>query len=330
MARQGSHSSKKRGSVAEPSSSKVDAVIGPLGTVANVVGQAIMVGEWVLPVLGGAVGFLGFKRAKGVLNKPKDILQNTKVGAGTLSNAMLDGSFAVGSGIEMFGVARSYSQKMDSLKDMYTDMTGRKASQMSSDKHLPKAVAEAQAHVFKEHSIRGVLSSLGGALSLRSLLKGGSGTKTMIAWMVLPFASEGVNMLMGEAPVLHIYKGIADAHKRGEQIPAQTYAEFVLTASNDLQTRGASGKELAGKLAEQYAAVNAAPAAILNEVENGRMMQRIKVIVENGEVELPTQPQKINHAQALDGKQEQKVLGPETAKVVGRREGIEPSPALGA
>ncbi|MDE3017023.1 MAG: hypothetical protein KGI29_08925, partial [Pseudomonadota bacterium] len=210
-----------------------------------------------------------------------------------------------------------------------TDMTGKKAGNLMSERNVPKAVAEARSHLLKEHGIRGVLSSLGGLLSVHSLLKGGSGKKTMIAWMVLPFASEGVNLLMGEAPALHVYKGISDAHKRGEEIPQQTYADFVLVANKELQSRGTKGKELAGRLAAQYAAVHAAPAAILNEVENGRMLQRIKNIVESGEVALPSQPERAGHAKALEGKKEQPVLGPETARVMGRRE-AEPSPALGA
>lgn len=254
----------------------VDAVVGAAEKVESATGTFLGV-DFALFAAGGLAGVLGFKNAKEKLNKPKHFLESkTIAGKVTAYNALLDGSFVLGSALGAYGVVRSFNEKMESLKLMYADMTGKDVSEVSTNQVLtgevPKAVADARDHLKKEHGTRFAAQLTGLGLNLRGLLKGGGGMASMLGFMLPQAASMVVDAVMGESPVLHVYKGISNAYKNGEAIPVETYAEFVCAASPEFAKMGAENAITRG-VAEQLAAQKVSPAKILEMAENGKLIK---------------------------------------------------------
>ncbi|MDE3060448.1 MAG: hypothetical protein KGJ06_05505 [Pseudomonadota bacterium] len=268
-----------------------DAVAGTVGTVASVgmMGGmgALFAAGFSNKVLGGIARLAKSDRWQKRLAAPSEALhapvENPRFGLAPGNNRFgiaMDVAGSLMSGSQLYGVARSFSDKLDSLKQIYADMTGKNVSQVSTlsvlTGNVPKTVREARTHVLLEHGSRGFFSAAWGAISLRGLFKGsGIGMKT---GLFLGLANEGIDRVMGEAPVLHIYKGVSDAYKSGKTLSAQDYAMFTLAASDALRSHGKVGEAFAIELGKQYAAENAKPWEILKEIEKGILNQRIEKI----------------------------------------------------
>ncbi len=111
--------------------------------------------------------------------KAKEFLHNTQVGKGTLHSGIMYGSFTAMGAVATFGVANSFFKKLESLKMMYADMTGKDIRDVSTISvisgdlpNMPRAVAEARDHLLKEHSGRFLAQLVGFGLNLRGLVKG--------------------------------------------------------------------------------------------------------------------------------------------------------------
>ncbi len=267
----------------------------------SVAGIGMMGVEMGLPLLGGAVGLFGKagQKAKAVLNKPNLYLNpQAQVDAGHMTtgghinNAMMAG-FSV---ISTFGVAKGFSAGLDSLKHMNEAITGVPANKVSAmtlltSNNLPDVVLQARRHLLQEHLSRGAVNVLSLGLIGRSIMR----KKAMgMAEFLIPMGiGMGVDMMMGES-ALPFFAGVSNAHKAGEKIPAQAYAEFIVASSSDIKRRGPIGMRAARLIGEEAAAQQVAPGVLLAEIEaslqahkhgkKGAFDLRIDRAIEKGEM----------------------------------------------
>jgi len=267
-------------------------IVDAINTAATVGGVGVpMVANLALPALGGILGAIGLKGMQNKLGAPARYLDSTKITKNiSVGTALMEGSFVAMSGVEMYRVASSFTDKMESLKQMYADLTGKNPRRISTwslltaDK-VPPIVADARSHIIKEHGLRGILSSIGGIVSLRSMLgKGGKWASGI--FMGAQLGSVGVDFLMGEAPLLQIYKGLSDKSKQG-QLTAQDRAVLLVSASEELRKRGNVGMQFAQEIVGKYYANNATPAGMLKDVANGKLMQHVHDLINTHKVVHP-------------------------------------------
>lgn len=259
----------------------VDKVFSTVEPVLNVAGIADMGVTMLAPALGTLATKLKAPKLGAALNAPNNYLNpEAKVKAGELTlggklnNAMM-GTFA---GIAVFGVAKSFSEKMDALKHLQSDLTGVPVAQISTmgllmANDVPEMVKAARKHVMTEHLGRIATTGTGFALALRAIFRKKS--MGMKEFLIPTFAGLGVDMLMGES-VLSIYSGVKNAHGTGQPLDANAYSEFLMSASDDLKKRGAVGKRVSLALAEQYLAEDphVSPAKMVKDIESSLKFHR--------------------------------------------------------
>lgn len=249
--------------------------IAALRKVEGVVNIAGM-GDVALMILGGAAGLVRLHGVKEKLETPRKFLQSKNI-VGNINgyNLLLDGGFVLGSALGAYGVAKDFSEKLESLKLMYADMTGKDVRLVTAQEALtgkaPKAVVVAREHLKQEHGSRFIAQLTGLGFNLRGLLKGGGGMAGFLGFMIPMAASTAIDAFMGESPVLHIYKGISEAHKRGEDISVQAYAEFVCAADSRFKKLGVENP-VTLKVAEQLHTQKISPAMILKMAEAGQLV----------------------------------------------------------
>ncbi|MBY0408100.1 MAG: hypothetical protein K2Q01_10445 [Rickettsiales bacterium] len=249
-----------------------DPLMNTVEKVATVAGIGQMVTDLAIPLASGAASKMGFKKTSEFIHKPVEYLNpKAKVEKGEMTlgghinNVMMLG-FA---GISTYGVAKGFAQNVDSLKHMYSDMTGTPMDKISTmtlltSNNVPEMVKQARKHLLAEHMSRGGLGLVNLGLVVRSILRKKS--MGMVEFLVPMAAGFGIDFMMGNS-VLPYYAGVANAHASGQAIPKEAYAEFLLEASADLKRRGPVGARVAGALGAEFAAENASPGAILKEIE---------------------------------------------------------------
>jgi hypothetical protein len=228
----------------------------------------------------------------------------------SLGSTLMDGSFVLGSALGAYGVARSFSQKLDSLKEMEAAVTGKKVEDISTmavlTGNVPKVVAEARSHLIKEHGFRGLIEGAGLFLTARGFARGNIPMK---AFLIPQAASIGVDTLMGESPLLQVFKPINDAYKKHQTIAQETYAGLLLASSKELRDHGAVGEGIAMELASG-AYAKADPAKILKDADSGELMQHVREVIQANDQK---RQQAASPIQMV--KKERTVVGPHTQKI---------------
>jgi len=250
----------------------------------------------------------------------------SELGKGSVTHTLMNGAFIGMSALSMFGDARGFSQNLASLRQMYADMTGEDVKNVSSMKVLtgsvPEPVAAARAHMIKTFGVKQMFDVGNIALNVAMLIspKWGSGWKGMAAMIGTQVASTAVDGYMGES-ILPIHKAFSDAYKSGKEVPPEFYAAYLYAASAELRNRGEKGQEFATAVAQQYAAEHVSPGQLLNEIQNGKLMERIKAISGKADQAQVAQPAQEEPAQAsavsrLNGERtERPVVGKFTNKL---------------
>lgn len=255
----------------------VDPVMNGISTTGEMVGYGTLAADMALPLVGGAAGLIGMKGVKATLNAPSKFMSETKVGKSgrTLNTTVQDGLMLGFSAISAYGVAKGFSQNLDSLKHMYAEVTGVPVEKVSTISLLtgkvPEVVAEARSHFLKEYVSRGAISAAGLALIVRGIRKGGVG---LVEGLVPTFAGMGVDMLMGES-ALPYFAGVSNAFKAGQEIPPSAYAEFLMASSKELKSHGNVGRRVAMLLGDEYAQEKASPTQILREIEESLQAKKL-------------------------------------------------------
>lgn len=242
-------------------------------TGAEIAGGVQMVTELVLPVVVAPVaGWVAGDRARQWLRKPGEYLnpqdklaKGQMTPGGHLNNGMMFGFSAIAA----YGMARGFSQNLDSLRHMYAEMTGTRAENVSTlglltSGDAPELVKQARGHLLREYIGRGAVQALSLGLIGRAMWN--KKIMGMKEFLIPMGAGVGLDIVMGES-ALPFFAGVTNAHKAGQDIPPQAYAEFLLAADPDLKRRGAVGRRVAHALGVEYAAAHVSPTDILLKVE---------------------------------------------------------------
>jgi hypothetical protein len=220
----------------------------------------------------------------GMWSNVKGAVQNAPAQASKVSatHGMMNAAFIGMSALSMYGDAKTFSENLASLRQMYADMTGKDAKDVSTISLLtgkvPEPVAVARSHMIKTFGIKQALDVANIAANVALVFgRRGGGWKSIGAMMATSMASSAVDGVMGES-ILPVHKAFSDAYKAGREIPAEFYASYLYAASKDLNSRGEKGQQFAMQVAHEYASEHASPAQLLQEIENGKLVERIKNI----------------------------------------------------
>lgn len=225
-----------------------------------------------------------------------------------LGHTLMQGAWAAGSTISMATDARSLSKNLAGLKQMYRDMTGKNISTTGLlFGKVPPIIAAARSHLIKNTAIKEGTDAIGLLVNLRGLFdrRFNSSMKGMMAYMLPQFAAQGADMIMGES-VVPAYQAMKANFDRTQPMPAEYYATYIGELSADLKKRGGANSKFTKVIAEQYAAEHATPEQILREVDNGKLLQRVKAVI----------AQQAQHPAA--DKQPRQVMGKHTQQVMQR------------
>jgi hypothetical protein len=241
-----------------------------------------------------------------------------KLGNTSATHGIMNAAFIGMSGMKMFGDARGFAQNLDSLRQMYSDVTGEDPKAVSTMKlltgKLPEPVNEARNHLVSKYGVKQGLSVGNIAMNVAMMInpKWGSSWKAIGAMIGTSLASSAVEGLMGES-ILPVHKAFSEAHKTGRKIPAEFYAAYLYSASKELKSRGETGQQFAMAIGQQYAEEQIAPGALLQELSNGKLMERISTLTQGVDKAQAVQEQpSVTSRQNI--KNERPTLGKFTAK----------------
>jgi len=274
----------------------VEKVAGTAGFIAFPLQIAGMLGSG-LSWLGGERGVIG--AAGNALQKPSKVTLShmglgktgTALGDASMLQGVFDATLLVGNGTAAYGIASSFSQKVEGLKQMYADLTGKDARKVSTFSLLtgkvPPIVAETRSGLISEHGLRGLIELAALGIGFHGMAKYGS-IPIFKGFIAPQLASAGIGLLTTELPISNIYKGFSDAYRRKEPITLDGYATLVCAASGELRKRDETGRKFAKAIAEKYYFHgNAAPATILKDAQSGKLMGYVKDIIEANKAHQP-------------------------------------------
>lgn len=291
-----------------------------------------------------AVGKSMTKEAEAFLGKASDALHHHNHAAGwrdvkgsikaapkemakaSVSNGLMNGSFIALSGVSMVKDAHGFGKEIGRLKQLYADMTDTDPSKVSTMKILvgsvPAPIAEMRSHLVKKLFIKESTDAVGMAVNIKQAMdRKFVGTKAIAAFMLPQFIGMGADAIMGDTP-LPIYEAMSKAHKAGQEVPAEVYAELLGAASKDLKARGGASSPFTQELAKQYAAEKASPALVMKEIHNGKMMERVNAITAVAAQQVQEVHQDKGHTSMVDtvqgnAKKNRPVIGEHTGRVAG-------------
>lgn len=252
-------------------------------------------------------GVASAKNMGGVVKELPQAIAKSKIIPGVMNTAFI-GMSAMG----MFGAAKGFAENMASLKEMASDITGKKVSTfavLTGD--VPPVLAEDRSKLLKNFAVSEVTGAASLGMMVLSAVKNRVG---LLGFIVPDLAGKGVNMLIGESAVPY-YAAIKQAHAKGQEIPVEAYAELLGNVSKELKVRGGVASPFTQEIAKQYAAVKAPPAQIMREATNGGVGKRINAIIAANEAVKPSH----SHVAALNNKPKeytQPVVGNYTQKLV--------------
>lgn len=256
-----------------------------------------------------------------VRNAPKAI-------AGTnIAHGMMNGAFIASSGLSMFSDARGFKQNLVSLKQMYADMTGKDASKVSTllllmpFNKVPAQVADARKHLLVNVTLKEIADAINVGVNVKQAVDHRfSMLKAMSAFGASMAVGMGADMVMGPSP-LPYYKALSDAHRKGQEIPAEALAEFIGVACKELKDRGGADSPFTQAVAQQYAQEKLSPAQIMQEIEDGKMMVRVQALIaadqSTGSAQhVDDSPVSVSHTDMLSGaKKDRPIVGKYTSQI---------------
>ncbi|MGE0754934.1 MAG: hypothetical protein AB7L92_07205 [Alphaproteobacteria bacterium] len=195
-------------------------------------------------------------------------------------HTLMQGAWVLGSGISMAQDARTFSRNLDGLKTMYHDMTGKQLSTTGAlFGTLPPVLAAARSHMIKNTSIKEITDAAGLLVNLKGLFNPRfNGLKAAAAFMIPGFAAQGADMIMGES-IIPAYEAMKANFDAKQKMPQDYYAAFLGELSPELKKRGGAGSAFTKAVAAQYATEQATPEQILREINDGKLMTRIKAVI---------------------------------------------------
>lgn len=219
----------------------------------------------------------GWKNVGAGIKKIPGTLAKAPVG-----NTVMAGSFIALSGMSMVSDTRTAAQELATLKTMYTDMTGDKTP--STLKLLlgkvPAPVQAARGHLIKNYGLKQIFDVANIALNVAQFTNPKFGLlKSAVAFGGMSAASKVTDSMMGPSS-LPVYQAFRDAYGQSNgNLSAEYYAAFVGAVSPELRERGGAESKFAQELATQYAAEKASPKQMLQEIENGGLMERVHALI---------------------------------------------------
>jgi len=238
--------------------------------------------------------------------------------APVLSTVMNTG-FVATSAMEVRRSYKDFKESLSALHEMESDVKG---------KEIPASLKEERSKIYKRFAVNGLAAVAGLGANVINMVKG---KMSFIGFAAPQIASMLGNAVIGES-ALPYYASLKKAHAAGRTIPIEGYAELLMNISPDLQARGRTGKVFSKKLAEIYAADNASPAAIMQKLADGTIKKDIDSLIAANEAKksatavevTATNAPAISHVARLKNsnaktalhKEEQTVVGPNTAKIV--------------
>lgn len=219
-------------------------------------------------------------RINGWKNMGTSVKELPKTIAGTkLVPAVMNTAFIASSGLGMLSAVRGFSANLASLKEVYSDITGKKASTFQvlfSD--APEPVRQARSHLLKQLAFSETMGGAGLAIAAKMAMNSRISPLAIGAQVALGM---GGSMAIGES-YLPYYTSFKQAHAAGQEVPVEAYAGFLGTASSALKARGGEESIFTRKLAEQYAANKTSPEQMMREISNGTLEKRVhSMIAEN-------------------------------------------------
>jgi len=247
---------------------------------------------------------------------------------------MMNASFVAGSAVGVAGGAMSFSQGLDALKQMATDITGKKISTFDIlTGNVPEIVKQERGHLLKSLAVSEASSGFSLGLALKNAARG---VVSPILWFAPMALGMGASMMMDEG-VLDSYAAMDKAFKSGMPLGTDDYAKLVGIASADLKKRGGMESPFTKEIAEQYATEKASPQLVLQEAANGGVMKRINAIIaaneaaKIAEVKTAEVPSK-SHVAALQGRhgnpEHQPIIGEHTAQLAKQQNTMGAAPQL--
>lgn len=190
-----------------------------------------------------------------------------------LNNGLVVG----GTALSVYGTAQGLKGRMEALRDMCADLTGKNPKDISLYnlflEKVPQPVADARNHLLREFGPRMFLEAANVVMNASWLLRGKD--LGMLSFVGLIAAGQVMDALAGES-VLEYYKNFKDAQAQGKQVPPDYYQAFLGLASPELRARGGVHSDFAKALAAEYAGEQAGPKQIMQEVVDGKMHERIE------------------------------------------------------
>jgi len=239
------------------------------------------------------------------------------IGKTSIMHGAMRTAWVGGAALGVYGVARGFGSQLYALRQLQADLTGKDISDVSSlsvltSSDLPKPVLEARSKLLKISGIHAVASTAGLVMALKSHLIDSKmmkmlgtagqgmagGMLAMMAYQVPDQIAEVAQGFIGE-PILAHYNGLRTAQESGQALPSDAYAEFILAANEKLRNRGHTGQHFAMALGEQYAAEGMKVAAVLEEVSNGKMQERVDAITAKNAQEKAASPAAASHVDRL-------------------------------
>jgi hypothetical protein len=243
------------------------------------------------------------------------------IGSSRVLTGAMNAAFVGTSVVQMAGGARTFTQGVTSLKQLYADIKGVPTKSVSTwdvlfSSSAPASVRDARKQLW-ETSVLGQLSDATSlVLSLKMARKG----NLSIASFLVPQAVEmGAKVLIGGS-YLADYDKMKTAHAHGQRLSADDYAQLLGQACKDIAARGGSDSPFAAALGQQYAEANASPQQVMQEINNGVVTKRVmQIIAANTPTPAPSvapQPEQ-SHVEALTQSKrgERPTVGTHTAMI---------------
>ena len=210
-----------------------------------------------------------------------------EIGKAKLGTAVMKGAFVAGSALTTIGMAKGFSGNLSSLKQMCADIEGKPVGKISTAHvmfgSVPESVKACRKSLMMEFGPRALIEGVNLNYMVKDAVKGHMGKYGMMAMFGSMAASTAVSALTANN-LMPAYGNFKDAFKKGQEISAKDYADFVTLGSEAFRNM-ANAPQFSQALGEEYAQMKASPEMVLRELNNGKAMQRLQEIVQKHEHE---------------------------------------------
>ncbi len=263
-----------------------------------------------------------------------------KLAKAPIAHTMMNGAFVAGSAVSMAADARSAQSQLRMVKEMYADMTGQSAANISIARVLlgsvPEPVARARKALVGQYFLKGAADTANIIINTKQAINHKfSIAKAMIGFLGAEAVSHVADGMVADhtAETYVAFKQAYLASKAtGQPLEAAQYAEFIGMVSPELAKRGGGRSRFAQEIGTQYAEAGLDPAAIMKEIASGKLMARVHGIIEKTEQAKAAEPKAVSHAASIRGdvaaRTHRPVVGKHTHDVVAADQtGLQPGRA---